>query len=1048
MSEFNEYPDYELGIIDELEDEELLQSGVKRRSGRYPWGSGKDGMQRSPSPAEAIVGKYDELKAKGMTDVDIAKKLGTTTTKMRSDRTIAKAERDQRTAEGVNTLIKRGEKVPAIASKLGLSESTVRNFIGKDPNSVNSKRQIEQTADALGDSVKRSKYVDIGTGVERQLGISKDKLKAVTNKMVESGDYEIHKIYIEQLTNPAAGNTTVKVLVPKGTTQGDVLRNKDKIRPVDFNLADGDATQLNMLQVPKSVSWDRLKIRYKDGTGGPNDGEAKDGTMELRPGTKDLDMGNSKYAQVRIAVGGTHYLKGMALYGDPKDFPPGVDIIFNTNKGKNKTKEEVLKPIAKTDNEKASEKLKGPDPFGASISRQNHLLDSNGKPVATIHNGKKTFKNGALNILQEEGGWADWSKSLSAQFLSKQPPKVVSEMLGKTLNKVDKDYDEIMKVTNPVVRQKLLDNYRSDLESKQVHLKSVTPKGFGAHVILPVPSMKENEVYAPNYPNGSKVILVRYPHGGTFEIPELVVNNRGPGKKIVGPTSSDAIGIHPKVASKLSGADFDGDTAYVIPNNSRKFKSRASLSGLKDFDPNIYEGVPSRKVAKKTGKGYDEYYKDSASGKEYKIIDPKTKQLEMGIASNLITDMTLRGATDAELTRAVKHSMVVIDAEKHKLDYRRSAEANAIDALKKKYQTHIDNVDYSTLKQVAKGYQSQVDTLRGRLKDKTLSSKEKTAIQKQIDSKMAKVIDPTNLARTGKTGEGGATIISRHAGKVTTGGKIVEVTKVIQPGETGNVRGKEVKVKTEFVIRNRKESYITNMIDDARVYLNKDSDIREKYYVDYVNELKSRVKKVDDEMSNYKTPKVDKKAALIYQREVKSLSEKLNQTMLNAPKERLAQVLAGSQYRTLVDKQGGEEAFEKDKLKKLKNQALVNARALTGASRTPVVITGDEWDAIQSNAISTNMLKDLTKHMNDDQLKELATPRERKTVTPSSKSRILTLINNGYTSTEIADMYGLSSSTVNAIKKDDNLTASSELKDTYFGGIDYGKDVTANAIDQ
>ena len=1010
MSETNDYFNEYIGLLDE--DEIIQHYGRKRRSGRYDWGSGKDGLQRNVSAAEKAVSEYDKLKAKGMADVDIAKKLGTTTTKMRSDRTIAKAERDQRTAESVNSAIKRGEKIPDIAKSLGVSDSTVRNFIGKDPSTMNSKRQIDDTADALGAAVKRLDYIDIGVGVERQLGISKDKLKAVTNKMVESGEYEVHKIYVEQLTNPAAGNTTVKVLVKKGTSQGDVLRNKDKIRPVDFNLIDGDASQINMLQVPKSVDWKRLKIRYADGTGGPNDGTTRDGTMELRPGTHDLDMGNSKYAQVRIAVGGTHYLKGMALYGDPKDFPKGVDIIFNTNKTKKLSPEEVLKPISKSDNEKASDKLKGPDPFGASISRQNYLLDKNGKPVVTTHNGKKVKENGALNILQEEGNWADWSKALSAQFLSKQPPKVVNEYLGKTIDKVDKDFEDILKVTNPVVKQKLLDNYRSDLEAKQVHLKSVTPKGFGAHVILPVPNMKENEIYAPNYKNGEKVILVRYPHGGTFEIPELVVNNNGPGKKIVGPSSSDAVGIHHKVASKLSGADFDGDTVYVIPNNSRKFKSRASLPGLKDFDPNIYQGVKSERAG---------YYKDEASGKEYKVIAPKTKQQEMGKASNLISDMTLRGATDAELTRAVKHSMVVIDAEKHKLDYKRSAEVYGIDALKKKYQTHIDNVEYSKLKQVAPGYQSQVDNLRGRLRDKNISAKERAAIEKQIDSKMVRPIDPKQISSPGKVSGGAATIISRHKNKVTTGGKLLEITTIIEPGEKGNVRGKEPKIKTELVIRNRKESYITNMVDDARVYLSSNSDIREKYYAGYVNELKSRVKKVDAEISKIKPPKVDKRAALIYQREVKSLSDKLNISLLNAPKERLAQVIATTQYRNMVDKHGGEEAFEKDKLKKMKNQALVNARTITGASRTPVVIDDDEWDAIQANAISATMLKDLTKHMNDDQLKQLATPREHKQMTPSSKSRIITLLNNNYTPSEIANMYGLSVSTIQAIKKEERL---------------------------
>ena len=58
----------------------------------------------------------------------------------------------------------------------------------------------------------------------------------------------------------------------------------------------------------------------------------------------------------------------------------------------------------------------------------------------------------------------------------------------------------------------------------------------------------------------------------------------------------------------------------------------------------------------------------------------------MGKVSNLITDMTIMGAPNDEIARAVKHSMVVIDAEKHKLDYKASAINNGIPALYKKYQ--------------------------------------------------------------------------------------------------------------------------------------------------------------------------------------------------------------------------------------------------------------------------------------------------------------------------------------------------------------------------
>ena len=52
----------------------------------------------------------------------------------------------------------------------------------------------------------------------------------------------------------------------------------------------------------------------------------------------------------------------------------------------------------------------------------------------------------------------------------------------------------------------------------------------------------------------------------------------------------------------------------------------------------------------------------------------------MGKISNLITDMTLLGASEDKLARAVRHSMVVIDDEKHHLDYKQSEKDNNIAA--------------------------------------------------------------------------------------------------------------------------------------------------------------------------------------------------------------------------------------------------------------------------------------------------------------------------------------------------------------------------------
>ena len=42
---------------------------------------------------------------------------------------------------------------------------------------------------------------------------------------------------------------------------------------------------------------------------------------------------------------------------------------------------------------------------------------------------------------------------------------------------------------------------------------------------------------------------------------------------MIGKTSQDAIGINSKVADRLSGADFDGDTVMGIPTHDRGRKS-------------------------------------------------------------------------------------------------------------------------------------------------------------------------------------------------------------------------------------------------------------------------------------------------------------------------------------------------------------------------------------------------------------------------------------------------------------------------------------------
>ena len=596
--------------------EDLLHYGIKRRSGRYPWGSGEN-----PQRSRDIVSIMDDMKAKGMSEKEIADTLGISTTILRQEVSIAKVRRREAMMDTIDSMTKRGNTNVAIAEHLGVSEKTIRDM-KKNSDKIHERRE-EKIKKVLAEAIEEHGYLDVGRGIERQLGISREKLNAIVREMQEDGEFTRHKLHVKRLQDNSK-DLTLLVLTKDPDLQS-TLNNADKIRTLEKYSEDNGNTIRGLKPI---VPYNPDKVQVVFGEQGGTD---KDGLIELRRGVDDLDLGNSRYAQVRIQVGDGHFLKGMAVYAD--DLPDGVDIRFNTNKPETVGKLGALKKV------KADES----NPFGSSINRQ----------------------NGALNIVNEEGSWTEWKATLASQFLSKQSPTLVKERLGKTYDSILKDFEEIKSLTNPTVKKYLMDEYINSLDTKYTKLKAQGIKDTMSHVILPFTDMKPNEVYAPNYKNGDNVVLIRYPHGGIFELAELRVNNKLRSAKKIIDNAVDAIGIHPSVAQKLSGADFDGDSVLVVPNNSGKIKTSRALKELKDFDP-----VSSYQV-------------------DYQTITEGAKNRQMGIVSNLITDMTIKGASPSELARAVKHSMVVIDSEKHRLDYKKSEADNGIAALQRKYQTHI-----------------------------------------------------------------------------------------------------------------------------------------------------------------------------------------------------------------------------------------------------------------------------------------------------------------------------------------------------------------------
>ena len=888
-------------IISE-EEHELMHYGILRRSGRYPWGSGGTQSARNRTFLDVVA----SLRREGKSDVEITKMFGITTGDLRKARTVALAEQKQAMINQAQSLKDRGWGSSAIGKRMNLPESTVRSLLS--PGQADRVKVLNATADMIKREVEKKTYLDVGVGTERNIPIpvSADKLKAALAKLEGEG-YRVHYVKVRQLGT--GKETTRKVLTKDDITPSEVYRNRDKIRSVTEVTEDGGRTFFGILP-PKSISSSRVAINYAE-----HGGAAADGVIYVRPGVKDLSLGGNRYAQVRIAVDGTHYLKGMAMYKD--DLPPGVDLMFNTNKSNTGNKLDVMK---KMQTDKTTGKIDMDNPFGAVISRQIGDFDPTTGKV-----GKLTS---VMNIVNEDANWSKWSKTLSSQFLSKQSPVLAKQQLDMMLERKQNEFDAIMKLTNPAVRRKLLEGLADDADSAASHLKAAGLPGQRTQVILPVNSMKETEVYAPNFANGTRVALVRFPHGGTFEIPQLTVNNKNPeARKLLGTNSENAIGINHKVAQRLSGADFDGDTVLVIPNNQGKVKSQPPLADLEGFDPQAkyprYEGMPKMK--------------------------PSTKQNEMGRVSNLITDMTIKGATNAELARAVRHSMVVIDAEKHDLNYKQSEIDNGIAQLKKKYQTNT---------KTGRGGASTIVSQRKSV-DAVPERKANFTVDKATGEKIFTPTGATKLTRKGVT-----------------------------------------------VLRTEDVGRLANVSDAHK--LSSGQPI-ESVYADHSNAMKALSNKARREAVNSGGIVHSPSAKAAHSKEVASLNDKLDIALRNAPRERDAQTIANHIVR---QKQAADPDMDAPTLKKIKGQALAEARERAGARKQRIDLTPEEWDAIQAGAITNNKLRNILDNTDLDKIKELATPRNKILMSSAKQQRAQAMLALGYTQAEVASQLGVSLTTL------------------------------------
>ena len=1042
-------------------DEFLMHEGVAhdnnppgRGSGRYPFGSGNRPHQRSWD----LLARYQKLYDQGMAPKDIAAAMGYTKeewdrvthervqaghiAKLRAEKEIAVQERKADLYDEVMWYYnhidpKTGKPYTRaeIARLMGINESSVRS-IENTATSLED-NQLFRAAEELKKISEEKGFIDVSKGAELELGISPDRMNSVLELLKNEG-YTVENIYQSNVSNPNVG-TTIKVLCPPGM-EGQAFKHRFEVKSItDLDGIDDVATQKGW-QDPVRVDLDRVKILYDE-----QGGSKKDGMIEIRakldedgnpiPACEDLSLGNARYGQVRIAVDvsglgltddkgnpiTTRYIKGMAVYNP--DLPEGKDILVNSNKSIDTGVKKALKDYDEN----------SVNPFGATVV-QTYIRDKNGDVVIDEKTGKP--KLSAIQFvgtptdddhdMHVEGSWGDWSRNLPAQFLAKQNLPLVQQQLKlKTLD-YEAQYKDILSMTNTTVKKKLLEDYADACDGAAEDLKAAPLPGQGVHVILQSNTLKDNEIFAPNYDNGTTVALVRFPHTGPFEIPVCTVKN-GDSESIkqIGKNAKDAVCVSNATANKLSGADFDGDTCIVIPMTRKNkstgsmdklvdIKSMDSLQGLKDFNPT------------------KEYGEKAFPNTKYHHMTSTEKGIEMGVVSNLITDMYAKGCEDyTHLERAVKYSMVVIDAEKHNLNYKQAAKDYDIQELKDIYQHNADGSNgASSLLSRSKSpkevpVRSQrylIDPETGEknyLKPQKTEKNERTRVKVEAPADY-RWIDENGRAHKSKymKDENGKDIYQTYGGQ-------------IKQDKTGNYyydKGTGKESKDIWVNTGNKKQImqkVSKMSDakDAKDLMSDNPNAIEKTYADYANHMKTMANTARKELYRLEhdpkekaKTKIDPVAKREYAEEVASLNEKLTRAKSNSVRERQAQLLATQRINAALNDDDEGKYDSKEARKKLRDSALKQARIDTGAQKERVTFTDKEWEAIQNHAIGETKVKDLLNNADSAEYTARALPREQK-ISTAKQNLIKSYYNAGYTYEQISAMTDVSTSSISKIVK-------------------------------
>ena len=963
-------------------------------SGRYRKGEGSKPYQHGIS---GFLDRVDYFKKSGVTNQkELAKlcgcvkrgrngnpildkdgqEIGNTTEFRIKYQTELHAWKKERAARA-QAMLDKGMTKKAVAQALGIRDSTLASWL--NPKSLERVNKAQEIADFLENQVKEKKMIEVGSGVEREFNCSSTKWREALS-MLQGKGYQVLGGRVPQATNPGQ-KTTLSVLAMPDEKWSDIYNHPEKIQSIsDYIVREGpngkDVVQKKW-QYPAAMDSSRLMIRYADDLDeNGHKGVERDGTIEIRRNVPDLDLKGSHYAQVRIMVdmpdGSKKYLKGMAHYSD--HMPDGVDVIFNTNKSSEKGMDKVLKDIKKDPN----------NPFGA-------LLKENGGQYTYEDPKTGEQKLGLINKTRHEGDWEEWNRSLPSQFLAKQPMALINKQLGLAIEEKKAEYADILKLTNPTVKKALLMDFADGCDADAVHMQAASLPRQRYQVILPVPTLGDDEVYAPNFKDGETIALIRFPHQGIFEIPILKVNNRNPqGREMMGENPMDAIGLNKKNADILSGADFDGDTVMCVPCNDPKYSdtkiiNRPPLEGLENFDPKIeyaadHEETRIEKVRKKDRYGNYEFDNDGKPVYEEKEVThyfdknghefkPMTRTgFEMGNVSNLMMDMTLKGADDADKAMVQRHAQVVIDAEKHHLDWKRSERENHILEMKKKYQERFDDEDGKV--------HYGASTLITRAKSPT------------------QVVKPTGTP---------------HIDPAT--GKLVYNESQLEPQVYKDKKTGKEKVRMEDVYLLDKTF---NKGGNAFDLVYDKNNPKEIAYAQYSNMLKSMANEARKEYLATGDIAFNKQAEETYRVEANRLLSELMLSELNAPREKMAQLYAQATKLALMR---DNPDMTKKELAKAANNALAEGRVRFGASRHKIDISPKEWEAIQSGAINKTNLTKILKYADSDKVRQYATPKDTVHLTAGQQARILAALESGRSAALLAEQYNVSVSTINKLRK-------------------------------